>query len=133
MAWTFGSDWYGVLFCTQWLWSIILDPWWCIWYLHTIPYSVFVLSRGGNSCYCMFLEGVMRFSSQSGLGIVVNSFIVAVVAAIVVFLLKGNSRILLQRRSEESIKIYFPKKVQRTYEYTTVWFSIWRSQIWRQN
>ena len=45
--------------------------------------------------------------------------IAAVVAAIVVFLLKGHSRILLQRKSEESMKIGLPKKVQRTYKYAT--------------
>ena len=75
------------------------------------------------------VEVVMRLSAQSGLVIVVNSLIVAVVAAIVVFVLKGHSQILLQQRSEESMKIDLPKKVQRTYEYATVCFSIWRSRI----
>ena len=75
----------------------------------------------------------MQLSAQSGLVIVVNLLIVAVVAVIVLFLLKGHSRILLQRRSEESMKIDLPKEVQRTYEYATVCFSILRSQIWRQN
>ena len=71
------------------------------------------------------VEGVMRLSAQSGLVIVVNSLIVAVVAAIVVFVLKGHSQILLQQRSEESMKIDLPKKVQHTHEYATVSFSIW--------
>ena len=75
----------------------------------------------------------MRLSAQSGLVIVINSLIEAVVAAIVVFLMKGHSRILLQRRSEEIMKSDLPKKVQRTYEYETVCFSIWQSRIWRQN
>ena len=48
-------------------------------------------------------------------------------------LLKEHSRILFQRRSEESMKIDLPKKVQHNYEYATVCFSIWRSRIWRQN
>ena len=79
------------------------------------------------------LEGVIGFSAQSGLVVVVKFFIAAVVAAIVAFLLKGHSQILLQQRSEESMKIDIPKKVQHTYEYATVCFSIWQSQIWRHN
>ena len=31
------------------------------------------------------------------------------------------------------MKIDLPKKVQRTYKYVTVCFSIWKSRIWRQN
>ena len=62
------------------------------------------------------VEGVMRLLAQS----VVNFSIAAVVAAIVVFLLKGHTLILLQQRSEESMKIGLPKKVQRTYEYAIV-------------
>ena len=46
---------------------------------------------------------------------------------------EGHSRILMQRRSEESMKIDLPKNIQRTYKYATVYFSIWRSRIWRQN
>ena len=62
------------------------------------------------------VEGVMQLSAQS----VVNSLIAAVVAAIVIFLLKGHSQIVLHRRSEESMKIGLPEKVQRTYEYAIV-------------
>ena len=79
------------------------------------------------------VERVMRLSAQSGLFIVVNLLIAAVVADIVLFLLKEHSRILLQRRSEESMKIDLPKRGQHTYEYATVCFSIWQSQIWHQN
>ena len=62
------------------------------------------------------VEGVMRLSAQS----VVNLSIAAVVAAIVIFLLKGHSRILLLRRSEEIMKIGLPKKVQHSHEYSIV-------------
>ena len=64
----------------------------------------------------VFVEGVIQLAAQS----VLNFSITAVVAAIVVFLPKGHSRILLQRRSEEIMKIGLPKKVQRTYEYAIV-------------
>ena len=111
MAWNFGSDWCRVNGSEVSFWTRS-----SVYGTSTLVPTLFLDSAAVVMLATVCVEEVMRLSAQS----VVNLLIVAVVAAIVVFLLKGHSRILSQQRSEESMKIGLLKKVQRTYEYVIV-------------